>query len=85
MNPPNEPIPFKFWDSDNSRLQDGRGSYGAGFQFYFIGNLQFNWVWGRQLDHTQFIYSVDGRPLLTPVPTAFDGESFSQFYLAFDF
>jgi Tol biopolymer transport system component len=80
-----ELIPFRFWDSENNHLQDGRGSYGAGFQFFFIGNLQFNWVWGRQLDHTQYVYSVDGVPLRTPVATSFDGESFSQFYLAFDF
>jgi Tol biopolymer transport system component len=79
-------IPFKFWDSENNHLQDGRGSYGAGFQFFFIGGLQFNWVWGRQLDHTQYVYfEPDGQPLLTPVPTSVDGESFGQFYIAFDF
>ena len=46
---------FKFWDSDNDRLQDGRGSYGFGFQFLFLGGLQFNWAWSHRMDYTRYV------------------------------
>jgi hypothetical protein len=49
-----EIIPFKFWDSDNNRLQDGRGSYGWGFQFLFLGGLQFNWAFAQRMDYTEY-------------------------------
>jgi hypothetical protein len=84
-----DPIKFKFWDSENSRLQDGRASYGVGFQFYFLGGLQFNWVWANRLDYTQ--YCTDGivDPCvnfgnLLPVE-AKDKGTISQFYIAFDY
>jgi hypothetical protein len=80
-------IPFKFWDSDENRLQDGRGSYGWGFQFFFIGGLQFNWVWAYPLDYTQFTYTdpVTGDPLLTPVKIEQDGGGVrTDFYIQFD-
>ena len=73
---------LKFWDSDNSRLQDGRASYGFGFQFFFIGGLQFNWVWSRRFDYTQFLYDIDGS--LIPVE-ADTGGTRSDFYIMFDF
>ena len=47
---PAVPIGFKFWDSENNRLQDARASYGVGFQFFFIGGLQFNWVWSKRME-----------------------------------
>jgi hypothetical protein len=46
---------FSFWDTENSRLQDGRASYGFGFHFFFLGGLQFNWAWAQRLNYTQFI------------------------------
>jgi outer membrane protein assembly factor BamA len=77
-----EIIQFKFWDNDNNRLQDGRASYGFGFQFFFIGGLQFNWVWSNRFDYTQFLYDVDG----SPIPTEADkGDTRQDFYIMFDF
>ena len=48
-------IPFDFYDSKNNRLQDLRGSYGAGFQFFFLGGLQFNWSWAKRLSYTRYV------------------------------
>jgi len=81
-----EPIKFKFWDSDNNRLQDGRASYGAGFQFFFLGGLQFNWAWSRRISHTEYV------PMLDPTGTFFelvpqksrDTGTRMDFYIVFD-
>lgn len=89
---PNNPelIPFDFWDSANNRLGDGRASYGAGFQFFFIGGLQFNWVWAKRMPYTQYVYPVNpltGQFDLTqsPVPTEIDdGDTRQEFYIQFD-
>jgi hypothetical protein len=87
-----DPIPFKFWDSENSRLQDGRAAFGVGFQFYFLGGLQFNWIWANRLDYTQYCSAGIADPcvfdpLLGPLePTkAADIGTISQFYIAFDY
>ena len=53
-------VPWRFWDSENNRLQDGRASYGMGFQFLFIGGLQLNWVWSKRLPFTQYTYENFG-------------------------
>ena len=77
------PIPFDIWDSANDRLQDLRGSYGVGFQFYFLGGLQFNWVWAKKLPFTDFAFDP---MLMAVVPIEGDtGGTESQFYIAFDF
>jgi hypothetical protein len=84
-----EPIKFKFWDSAENRLQDGRASYGVGFQFFFLGGLQFNWIWANRLSYTQYCQDgiadpcVNGLNLL-PVK-ARDPGTVSQFYIAFDY
>jgi len=86
----NNIVPYRFWDSDNNRLQDGRGSYGAGFQFFFLGGLQFNWAWSKRLSNTQFVYSgFGGRVLLDAEgnPVTVESESSGSrvdFYIAFD-
>jgi hypothetical protein len=75
---------FDFWDSENNQLQDGRAAYGVGFQFRFIGGLQFNWVWSHRLDYTQLTYP-DG-PDQPAVKV--DGDTAgtrSDFYIQFDF
>ena len=84
-------IPYRFWDSDNNRLQDGRASYGGGFQFLFFGGLQFNWIWSQRLNYTQFVYPINpltGQPDLLlgpPVPVEQDsGGTRNDFYIAFD-
>jgi Tol biopolymer transport system component len=38
---------FKFFDSANNRLQDGRAAYGYGVTFDFLG-LQLNWDFAKQ-------------------------------------
>ncbi|MDH3628370.1 MAG: hypothetical protein OEV00_09620 [Acidobacteriota bacterium] len=85
------PIPFDFWDSENDQFQDARASYGFGFQFLFIGNLQFNWIWAKRLDFTQYCASgvidacvFDG---LTPLEKR-DGDTRGtrmEFYITYDF
>jgi len=47
-------VPFSFWNSDAGRLQDGRASYGAGFNFLFLGGLQFNWMWAKRLNYQEY-------------------------------
>ena len=89
VTPDGEPIAFDFWDSENSRLQDGRGAYGVGFQFFFLGGLQFNWVWANRLSYTQYCNDGINDPCLNgtnliPVK-ARDVGTVSQFYIAFDF
>ena len=79
---PTELVEFEFWDSDNNRLQDGRASYGFGFQFFFIGGLQFNWVWSRRFDYTQYLYNLDGSLVPTEAET---GGLRSDFYIIFDY
>jgi Tol biopolymer transport system component len=82
-----EPIPFKFWDSENDRFQDGRGSYGFGFQFFFLGGLQFNWAWSERLDYTRYVPVFDdGGFLVDFTPTeAETGGRRLDFYIVFDF
>jgi Tol biopolymer transport system component len=70
-------IPFDWWDSKNHRLQDLRASYGAGFQFYFFGGLQFNWAWSKRVAYTS--YPDD----LTAVKADVGGVR-SEFYIAWD-
>ena len=78
-----QPLPCEFWDSTNNRLQDLRGSYGVGFQFMFLGGLQFNWVWAQRLDFTDFAFD----PLtLTVVPVKGNSSgTHTQFYIVYDF
>lgn len=79
-----QPLPFKFWDSENNRLQDGRATYGAGFQFFF-GGLQLNWVWSKRIEHTEFNLVVDMLGNASLVATASDDSHTRQdFYIAFD-
>ncbi len=76
-------IPFRFWDSENDRLQDGRASYGFGFQFRFLGGLQLNWAWAEVLDYTQYVFDFDTQQL---VATEADTSGRRMdFYIAFDF
>jgi outer membrane protein assembly factor BamA len=77
-----QPIGFQFWDSENNRLQDGRASYGFGFQFFFIGGLQFNWSWAKRLEYTRYVWDSEVENL---VPTEADtGDTRMDFYIVFD-
>lgn len=81
-----EPAEFKFWDSEEGRLQDGRGSYGMGFQFLFLGGLQFNWSWAWRLPFTQYVPSDPFNPF-SPLQ-AIKGDTSGarmDFYVIFDF
>ena len=40
---------FRFWDASNHRLVDGRGSYGYGIQFSFLG-LTLHWDFAHLTD-----------------------------------
>jgi Tol biopolymer transport system component len=80
---------FSFWDEDNSRLQDGRASYGIGFQFFFAG-LQLNWSWARQFPYTRYQQSLDLsdplRPAVNFTPVEVDPRgSRMDFYIVYDF
>ena len=79
-----EPIPFEMWDNVNNRLQDLRGAYGMGFQFFFLGGLQFNWVWAKRLPYTRYVDDPTTF-LFDPVPVKADtGSLQTEFYIAFD-
>ncbi|HEX4824668.1 MAG TPA: hypothetical protein VFV19_10155 [Candidatus Polarisedimenticolaceae bacterium] len=79
------PIKFRWFDTTNNRLEDLRGSYGGGFQFFFLGGLQFNWAWAKRLPYTRYIddpstpFTYDPIPVKAALPP-WD----SEFYIAFD-
>ena len=75
-------VPFSWWDHANHRLQDLRGSYGAGFQFFFLGGIQLNWAWSKRLPYTSYVQDPS---TLDFVPVAADvGNVRSDFYITFD-
>ncbi len=41
---------FDFYDSKEKRLVDGHASFGVGFNFFFLGPLQLNWVFSKRTD-----------------------------------
>jgi outer membrane protein assembly factor BamA len=78
-------IPFDWWDSKNDRLQDLRGSYGTGFQFFFLGGLQFNWVWSKRLSYTSYVDDPSTPLVYDLIPVKADsGAVRSEFYITFD-
>jgi hypothetical protein len=82
------PVSFKFWDSDENRLMDGRASYGVGFQFLFIGGWQFNWAFVHRLPHTQYKYAGGFVDEIGGVPITFEkdgGDTRTEFYIIYDF
>ncbi len=81
-----EQVPFSFWDSDNNRLQDGRASYGFGFQAFILG-LQLNWSFARQMEYTQFELDFGGGPVPIGIvkTKANTGGTRMDFYIVFDF
>ncbi len=82
-DPPLNGPRFKFWDSENDRLQDGRGSYGLGFQFQFLGGLQLNWSWASVMDYTRFVCADVTCTSLVPVEADTSGKQL-DFYIVFD-
>src|SRR5260221_10931500 len=76
-------IPFSWWDRNNDRLQDLRATYGAGFQFFFLGGLQFNWAWSKRLPYTAFLNDPQNPGTLIPVKADVGGVR-SDFYITFD-
>lgn len=78
-------VPFRFWDSDNDRLQDGRATYGFGIQFFFAG-LQLNWAFAERMSHTQYVPENPADPfsLLVPIKSS-GGDRSTEFYIVYDF
>ncbi len=85
------PRRFKFYDSENHKLGDGRAAYGFGWNFY-LGPFQFTWVFAKQLPNT-----VEACELIDPLnpsagctltrvddPFRHDG-TVNQFYIAREF
>ena len=81
-----DPVRFEFWDSENGRMQDARATYGFGFQFMFIGGLQFNWVWSQRLPYSQYALFVgaDGTQEFI-LQEADTGGVRQSFYITYDF
>lgn len=80
------PVEFKAWDSENDRFQDVRATYGFGFQFLFVGGLQFNWSWGKRLSYTRFV-DVNPDPFVIELEKR-KGETGGRrmdFYISYDF
>ncbi len=69
-------VPFTWWDHSRNQPEDLRASWGTGFQFLFIGGLQFNWVWAKRFPYTQIVAGV-------PVDADVSGFR-SQFYITYD-
>ncbi|MCP3981659.1 MAG: hypothetical protein GY716_20355 [bacterium] len=79
------PVGFKFWDSENDRLFDGRASYGVGFQFFFLGGLQFNWTWAQRLDHSAYLQVGPNIVDTDTIVKVDGGGTRTDFYITFDF
>jgi hypothetical protein len=90
------PRTYKFWDSENDKLGDGRAAYGYGFNV-FLGPFQLTWVFAHQLDNTVEVCDIPVDPLTGPVractpadikriddPTHRNG-SIGQFYISIDY
>jgi len=78
-------IPFSWWDRTNDRMQDLRASYGAGFQFLFLGGLQLNWSWSKRLPYTRYVDDFSDPVVAHFVPVKADvGGTRSEFYITFD-
>jgi outer membrane protein assembly factor BamA len=78
-------VPFKAWDSENNRLQDLRGAYGMGVQFFFLGGLQFNWTWSHRLPYTRFVDQNPNPFVVDLVKEKGDSAGWrSDFYIVFD-
>jgi peptidase MA superfamily protein/WD40 repeat protein len=78
-------IPFDVWDSENNRLQDLRASWGVGFQFFFLGGLQFNWAWAKRFPYTGFRDDPSTPFDLDFIPVKVDVGGFrNEFYIIFD-
>jgi Tol biopolymer transport system component len=78
-------VPFSWWDRANGRMQDLRASWGAGFQFFFLGGIQFNWSWSKRLPYTTFIDDKTTPLVFDLVPVAADVSGVrSEFYITFD-
>jgi outer membrane protein assembly factor BamA len=45
------PREFKFYDSENHMLADGRASYGIGFS-WFLGPFELTWTWAKRLENS---------------------------------
>jgi Tol biopolymer transport system component len=87
VRPPS--FPFDWWDNVNNRPQDLRASYGAGFQFLFIGGLQLNWAWSKRFTYSGFDIIDDPTTpgifdlIIAPVKRSSSGLH-SEFYITFD-
>ena len=77
-------IPFDFWDNENNRPQDLRASYGVGFQFFFLGGLQFNWAWAKRFSYTRFADDPTSPGFVLEPIKADVGAFRSEFYIIFD-
>lgn len=76
---------FNWFDNKNDRLQDLRGSYGAGFQFFFIGGLQFNWAWAKRMAYTRYIDDPSTPLVFDLIPVKADvGGVRNEFYITYD-
>jgi hypothetical protein len=79
-----ELYPFEFWDSENSRLQDLRASYGVGFWVPILG-LQWNWVWSKKVPFTQYWPSPTAEDPFRLIKVEADTDQVvSQFYIVYD-
>ncbi|OLE67088.1 MAG: hypothetical protein AUG09_04280, partial [Acidobacteria bacterium 13_1_20CM_2_68_7] len=88
---------YKFWDSKNGKLGDGRASYGFGWGFY-LGPFQLTWSFAKQFPNTVEVCNTVCDPTipgdcytanpcsLTRVDDPFrKGGTVSQFYIAREF
>lgn len=81
---------YRFWDSQNSKLGDGRASYGFGWGFY-LGPFQLTWSFAKQLPNTLEVLNCADSSYstgcnLTRIDDPFhEGGTVSQFYIAREF
>jgi Tol biopolymer transport system component len=59
------PRRFKFWDSENGKLGDGRAAYGFGWNFY-LGPFQLTWTFAKHLENTVEVCNVGGNLACDP-------------------
>jgi hypothetical protein len=78
-------IPFSWWNHAYGEMQDLRATWGAGFQMYLIGGLQFNWCWAKRLPYVHYVDDPTTPLVFDLVPVKADvSQVYSEFFIAYD-
>jgi hypothetical protein len=75
---------FKFWDSENNKLGDGRAAYGFGWGFY-LGPFQLTWTFAKHLPNTVESFDLGSGEFVRVDDPFRRGGTITSFYIAREF